>query len=142
MQYEFVASDFLQFFAVVAVTLYGVLDLDKIVNDLIELRKRKGFRSQHDFAKAPGMPLNIGKIQRIEKRKNKSGPPIEDMAAWLEYCGTSMAAYFTQLATVAELQKIKRYRDILDKVQRALKSERRREALRTYLDGMFADDDE
>jgi len=133
-----VSSGLLKNFETATVNLsFAVFDLNQIVEDLIDLRCAVA-ESQEKFSKLSG--LDEGKIQRIESRANKSGPPVEDMQQWLLACGSSLTIYFGQLKMTNDLEVLNEDAEIAEMFKKALKIPAKRQMLKLYLEGLVVDE--
>lgn len=94
--------------------------------------------SQRDFAERAG--INYGKVQRLESRVQPT-LMVDDMAAWLNTCGSTMSIYFGQLTMTNELKILNEDLDIVEKFKRALKIPTKRTVIKSVLDGLFPDEE-
>ncbi len=115
-----------------------VLDMEGLARDLIDLREATG-QSQREFGERAG--LNYGKIQRFESRAQPS-LAIDDVAAWLEACGTNLVIYFGRVSMTNDLKTLEKDAELVEKFKRALKIPKNREMLRVLLEALYPDDQE
>lgn len=113
-----------------------MLDLEQLRGDLLDLRLGKSW-SQRELGERAN--IDYGKIQRFESGK-QSGLSIQDVAAWLDACDTDMAIYFGQVEMLKDLEVLKEDEAIAETFKRAMKIPAKRNVLKLYLDGLFADE--
>lgn len=114
-------------------TLSKVLDLNQLRAVLKEIRGKEAMKK---FAKRIG--IHWGKVQRFENGAQSIW--AEDLAAWLEGSGSSMAEFFAQRASSDQLAKITKDKDLAEKIRMALTIPRKRKALKAALGLIFPDE--
>lgn len=117
-------------------TLYRVLDLDQLVNELIALRKRKKM-SQRELAEKIGVSYTT--IQDIEKRERSLW--IEDLDKWLEACGANTVLWLAQHLQAGERKIAERDRKLLKLFRRSLRSSTHRQIIDGLLRSWYGDDE-
>lgn len=132
------SSRLLKKFAGLRVTLYGVLDVQQIIDDLLKMLAEKyPNESLRDVEKKAKVGRGI--LQRI-----KVDPPkrldVTVLDRVLRACGSSPAIYFGALASTEEIKKIKNGKEIVRLVGIAMKIPGKAEVLRKYLDALLADE--
>lgn len=105
--------------------------MEQIRKDLIELREATGL-SQRDFARKTGLG---GKVQAIEAGDRCIW--VDDLALWLEACGSSLAVYLMHHLDEQERTVLEENKYLYDLFGRALLIERKRGAIKAFFEGIF-----
>lgn len=112
-----------------------MLDLKQLANDIADLAAAKNL-TYRDLDEVSG--VNFGKIQRFLS-KSQSSLPIEDVAALLEVCDTSLIIYLGQVDMLKDLNVLEEDRDIAEMFKRLLKIPAKRAAIKTYFEALLLD---
>lgn len=109
--------------------------MERIVNDLIELRKDAKL-SQRQLGRKSG--IGYAKVNAIETRTRDLW--VHDMDAWLRACNSSIAEYFSREEMLAELKVAHEDKHLARLFQRALKIPGKRRPVKAVLESVFSSD--